>query len=532
MNERRTNSRQGMYKAELMKRILEVRYTDLDEERNLCKRLLEVAEPEQDTYGCAFANVYMTDSLLALGEYSSCNFYLVRAIFLCREHGYDDLLLMLCNFAGLYYTKLSDEQSALQYYLEGLKLARRVQDWDTESKLLNNIGIGFGGREDCRTAKEYFTHAYEAAERSSGTSANMISYLCNLAEMCESSGDLPGAQQALQRCDALNPKGQYNQIRLSCAWCNYYAVAGETEKSMRKEEHLHELGFLEFENKFFVYDMCIGICETMLNMKDNERAMRYMKILDSVKEEVALLMRFQIQNLKIRFLEQYGNEQQLDLAYREYYETQQQMDAMDDQARTQSMLSKIQLTRVQMEREAMRRENSELESVGQLDELTGLYNRRYFNKLISKTVQGQNLYTMGFIMLDVDYFKQYNDHYGHFMGDTALKAVAEVLSQFAVDGIYASRYGGDEYVCFCVNMPDEAVNTYVEQVDGEMRRRQIHHEKSGCSEWLTLSIGYCNEPVGQTITADELLHLADQALYQVKQSGRAGYARKYLNQVE
>ena len=63
------------YETKLMERILEVRFTDLEEERQLCKRLLDVSEAEQYTYGCAFANVYLVDCHLALGEYSSCGFF-------------------------------------------------------------------------------------------------------------------------------------------------------------------------------------------------------------------------------------------------------------------------------------------------------------------------------------------------------------------------------------------------------------------------------------------------------------------------
>lgn len=519
-------SREPVLKNDLMNRILEVRYTDLEEEKNLCKQLLNLTEPVNDTYGCAFANVYMVDSLLALGDYSACDFYLVRAVLLCREHSYEDLMLVLCNFAGLYYLKLNDEQSALQYLLEGLRLAEKVDDCETQSKLLNNVGFCFGGREDCETAKEYFGQACEASER--GSRSNIVSYLCNLSAMCRSLGDLEGAKRAILRCEELRQDNLHFKIRLGCAWCSYYSTSKEREKCIEQEGYLNDIGFLTYENRFFVDDMCTGICESMIAIGEKERAQKYLAFLEERNDETALTIRFITLNLKISFLEKYGTQAELDKAYREYYEIEQQVDAIDNEARAQSILSQIQLTNVQMEREAMRNENRLLEDASQLDELTGLYNRRYFNKLVSKTIQGMGPSTLGFIMLDVDYFKQYNDNYSHFMGDSVLKAVAEILSKHAGNGIYASRYGGDEFVCLCADISDEAATAFVENVERDLAERKIPHQNSECSSFLTLSIGYCNEPYQPGMDSAVLFQLADQALYQAKDEGRARHARKRL----
>lgn len=126
MMENDKNNKSSLPEARLMQQILKARHTDLEEEKRLCKELLSVSEAEQYYYGSAFANVYLMDSQLSMGEYTSCDFYLLRAVFLCREYGYDDLMLVLCNNAGLYYQKLNDDQTALSYLLEGKKLAEKL----------------------------------------------------------------------------------------------------------------------------------------------------------------------------------------------------------------------------------------------------------------------------------------------------------------------------------------------------------------------------------------------------------------------
>lgn len=174
----------------------------------------------------------------------------------------------------------------------------------------------------------------------------------------------------------------------------------------------------------------------------------------------------------------------------------------------------------------MRREAQELETAGHLDELTGLYNRRYFNKMVSKAVQNQKITHLGIIMIDVDYFKQYNDYYGHFMGDGALKAVAKVLASYAEADISVSRYGGDEFVCLCQNISDDEVDQYVDAVYTEMKKRNIPHQKSKCSDRVSLSIGYWSGVVGERKLTETMIQWADEALYKAKEDGRNCYRRK------
>ena len=112
---------------------------------------------------------------------------------------------------------------------------------------------------------------------------------------------------------------------------------------------------------------------------------------------------------------------------------------------------------------------------------------------------------LGFIMLDVDYFKPYNDFYGHFKGDDALKSVARVLKDNQMDGMYVSRYGGDEFVCLCMDM--EAV--------------AIPHEKSPGLKVLTVSMGYCNEIYRKGMDWEPVLNRADRELYSIKKKKRA-----------
>lgn len=512
-------------KNALMQRILTVRYTDVEEENRLCKELLALAEANQEHYQCAFSHVYLMDSLLAVGDYSGCIYHLTRGEELCRENGYDSLLLLLCNLAGLYYSKLNNEQLAIKYHLEGLTIAKRLGDWDMEGTHYNNIGLAFGYRRDWGTAKQYFMRSAEAFESNpvQVNLAHVLNVLCNIAETCLAMGNCEEARQALDRCDSLAVE-ETDQIRISLGWIMYYQHTGDKVRCMEQVQKTIDMGFLDAPDKFFSCYMLEGIVESMLGIGNWEEAKRYLDILDSLETESSITSRYHIQCLKIKYWKETDRQEAYEKALEDYYAIMKQLNMIEDEMRIKNIDSQIEIVRTQGEQQALHDENEELERITHLDALTGLYNRRYLNKLITKMQQNQ-AESLGYIMLDMDFFKQYNDYYGHFIGDKALKEVAQVLSENATEGIYAGRYGGDEFFCLCVNVPDSEVTAYVERVQKGLAQKNIPHEKSSCSNRLTLSIGYHNSKILQEESVDHILALADSALYQVKQAGRNGAAK-------
>lgn len=517
--------------SELMQRILEIRYTDIEEEKRLCKQLLDVSEVKQYHYGSAFANVYLVDSHLALGEYSSCDFYLSRASVLCKEYGFDDLMLMLNNVAGLYYQRLNDDQTALVYFLAGKSLAQKLGNHSMLCKIYINIGYSFAIRGDWETGRSYFESAYTAIEfeLAEGNITEAVSALSNLAEACIYFGDAEGARQALERCEELSEDTIYNRVRLGSSWCSYYAMIQDLDQCIKKADEIMESDLINVGDQFFIYDMLEGVCMTMLSLGDQHRARQLLELLQKSEYEASLFLQYRILCLEIRYLQQYGEGKQLEQAYRQYYEIVKKVTVIEDSTRAQSMLSKIQINQTLQERETMRRQQEELESASQLDELTGLYNRRYFNKLVTKLIGRADVKSIGFMMLDVDYFKQYNDYYGHFKGDAALRAVAKQLSCHAEEGIYASRYGGDEFVCVFLNLEDPQVEAYAKRIMDGLNQEHILHKMHPDSEILTVSIGYCNEAFHDAMEIEKLLNLADEALYHVKKNNRNGCARKRIS---
>ena len=124
-------------------------------------------------------------------------------------------------------------------------------------------------------------------------------------------------------------------------------------------------------------------------------------------------------------------------------------------------------------------------------------------------------------MCDIDFFKAYNDRYGHLKGDDCIRTIANLLTQAALrPSDMVARYGGEEFVLV---MPHTTLAGAIEVV-GKVRelvaRAAIAHDASPAGPFVTLSFGLAEVPSGTTLSATDLLAQADQALYQAKRSGR------------
>jgi diguanylate cyclase (GGDEF)-like protein len=173
----------------------------------------------------------------------------------------------------------------------------------------------------------------------------------------------------------------------------------------------------------------------------------------------------------------------------------------------------------------------ELTALSELDGLTGLNNRRaydaYIDKLWRQSKREQAILTV--IMVDIDHFKAYNDHYGHQSGDEALKAVANVLAVHAKRPFdFAARYGGEEFVLALYGYytdPNLFSGCEFGQVCADTIREdvlalQIQHDESTTDKYLTVSVGVAVILPDTKRSLAGAVQMADEALYQAKEEGR------------
>ncbi len=165
----------------------------------------------------------------------------------------------------------------------------------------------------------------------------------------------------------------------------------------------------------------------------------------------------------------------------------------------------------------------QLEELSYLDGLTGVANRRMFdNRLQVEWSNAQRTsQPLSLILLDIDYFKEYNDHYGHIQGDDCLKNVALALSGAVVrPRDLMARYGGEEFVLLLPETDAQAAAQVAERCRQLIHEQQIQHAHSQVAPLLTLSLGVGTLIPGPFDQPQALLEQVDRLLYKAKHSGR------------
>lgn len=160
--------------------------------------------------------------------------------------------------------------------------------------------------------------------------------------------------------------------------------------------------------------------------------------------------------------------------------------------------------------------NEQLRMMCEIDELTGLPNRRSFNHFITSAYNANSNLTL--VIADIDNFKDYNDIYGHLVGDDVLTNVASVLAKFADDnGIFVARYGGEEFVLVDNRHNPADFIKLIHELIQNVYELNIENHYSPVGR-ISLSAGIANK--FGTATCDDLLEKADKALYKAKSAGK------------
>jgi len=167
--------------------------------------------------------------------------------------------------------------------------------------------------------------------------------------------------------------------------------------------------------------------------------------------------------------------------------------------------------------------NCYLENLSTLDGLTGIPNRRSFDQFIEtswKNAMREQL-QLSLVMVDIDFFKDYNDNYGHLKGDDCLILVAKMLLSSIKRPIdFVARYGGEEFMAVLTNTGKQGALLVAERMKKGIEQLAITHDYSDVAAWVTVSIGVAEIIPQPTDSIMDLIKNVDQALYQAKQDGR------------
>ncbi|WP_036096173.1 GGDEF domain-containing protein [Leptospira weilii] len=171
----------------------------------------------------------------------------------------------------------------------------------------------------------------------------------------------------------------------------------------------------------------------------------------------------------------------------------------------------------------LRDKNIQIEKISKVDELTGLYNRRYLIEQFELFLKRAQRYrfSLAMIILDMDYLKEINDSYGHLAGDSSLRTISEVMKQRVRATDICSRIGGDEFCILLDAIKKEDLAQLCEKLRMEVSEKELSYRtKNGSPVKISVSIGACIFGPTEEFSFDDIYHSIDSALYESKKKGR------------
>jgi len=169
------------------------------------------------------------------------------------------------------------------------------------------------------------------------------------------------------------------------------------------------------------------------------------------------------------------------------------------------------------------RQRKMLDEIAHVDALTGVNNRRKMDIVLEDEVATnmQENSTLLVAILDIDYFKLFNDNYGHGAGDAALRQVGQALREiFQRPRDFVARYGGEEFVIILPDCDKDSAELMLSNIAQAIKEKMIKHEYSSVSKQLTVSIGAVVVKSSESLAVANIMKQADALLYKAKKAGR------------
>lgn len=416
---------------------------------------------------------------------------------------------------------------ALDYLMTAVRDIESSGSWDLLGAVQGNIGCIHSRLGQYETAMPYFHSAIENIRKgisNSRSPANLMYTYCLAGTAYFTLGHLQTAAEYLRLADEqlASAHSVYNDLVPECLRMQLAHAFGD-EKTCRAsiEKAMHLILSCGDSNDLFG-DFC-EVAKFLISIGDEKNASSVIDFLGTIEKGFTVpYMKMCVSDARICYYAMIGRE---DLRLREtarYYSLKQEQDEVDSRAMTVYIQIREEMETQRRREIAIRRENKKLKTLARYDALTGLPNRYYLDQEVIDAfeIAYQKQFRLGLGILDIDFFKDYNDRYGHQAGDTCLKLVGSVLSDISKrdDRTFAARYGGDEFIFFFKNMSDEEILSIAKNIRSEIASRT---EKVFGSP-VSVSQGIRNSVPRPQNRSWDYLHAADLALYTIKRSKKGG----------
>lgn len=449
----------------------------------------------------------------------------LKAVELFKDAGSMENYANALNLVGVTYGAAGNDDMAIDTYLEGLECSLEHKLSTVTLLFYNNIGSRYQQLHEFDKAITYFRRAEQCladpkclkAERYATWA--MIIYM-NLSISYSGLGDYTLARRYVEKARPyLEEEG--NEVYRTSFMVAESSLAWHEGKKSYIREHMDELIEAAITDKNatdYVQDMQ-DIARLLKNMEEYENWEKIIRHFEKYSnEQGSVYCQITLVEMWMDYYKTVQNTEEYTRLCVEHAGLYQKQKLQNDRERVAAIDMKIEFREKEMARKQM-------EQMAHLDSLTGLGNRHKLEKdsarMIRQMARGKKLLGVG--VLDLDFFKEKNDTYGHLKGDECLMCVASVIRECVADFGEAYRFGGDEFVILVSEGSAELLDRIARKIRSKLHLIQISREDLKDMPEITLSQGYASCFPSEEDSLSTMVTFADKALYDVKRAGKNNY---------
>lgn len=501
---------------ELLEKVREQTNQNLEQRLHLCREFYQEAEVQKDTYFLGMACYYFGECCYKQKMAENSFSYLSRANKYLNVHEEWELLSRSYNMIGLLLQFQGNFMHAVDYFMEGIKIAQEHGLAGRAAALCQNFSALCESVQDYEQALSYREMALvlmQSCCNEEDKELKAIAIRAMLIRLYMKIGQVKNAAVEMKRLDAEieNTPQAKDLLEVLVIQLEYAKkTQNKARASALKERTLK--AFYQYPYILECFDACAIIAGYLLDTQDYTVLEELLDTVEAaVGKGVYAELYLQIVQYRIEMYEQQNRMEELAEASRLYFR-------LSCAQRTEMKKSYCSVLKLRSELRQEEVNNIFLTLKAGTDELSGISNRRRFNeeadRLFEKAYREKK--TLGVEMLDIDFFKECNDNYGHQMGDKCIRRIAEALSSIKNRNVFCARYGGDEFVVLYYDMSDSDILeccSYLQESTYKIGK-ELGLESFSISQGVVNRVPVSGNKIWDFTAA------ADEALYWVKDRGR------------
>ena len=472
--------------------------------------------------GSAFC--YLADVSYALDDPPGMLANALKAITLLLDTKEYEMIAKSYSALGHAYTNLGNNQLSLVCDETAHEIVRKHRiKGKTRIAVLNNLSVSYHMMGDAKRSIRCLNECIELVKKDySDDITDLFMYSINLAECHKDNGEPERALEILLSIASLVDKVDYQPIV-----CDYYlriAIISYLLGHVTAGNDYVDTAFSIFPENVYpipLYDDLWKVARFLSKSGDHPRAKKILDLMTVYAEKnIGTMEQLFVKRMMADYYKNFGDYKRAS----EYYAAYEELNEKQLMEQKEMQLKQHDTTRnAEMEVRRLKEKMRENEELASREPLTKLLNRSALLQVSAGFIESaaKKKQKVGGIFMDIDFFKECNDTYGHAKGDEIIREVARICRKQETPNVRFARYGGDEFFGITLGLTDEEVCNVARKICQAVRNADIPHVKNPNGGRLTLSVGVVNVTItDRTDTILEIANYADKAVYHAKNAGK------------